>query len=258
MSEDRAFWNNNYGVLQDPNEVFFAWYDDIRRTSFNVNEKLNSLEIGPGAGYFTRIANVNIAVDVSISALMRIKTGSSCQTVVADAFALPFCSNSFDIVYTNDVMHHLKAQGVISCATDNIKRIIKNGGLWCVSDRRPSLYNSLFLKLNSIGRYVCMFLLRVLGKKIVFSGSNQEPPMEKVDYESINNGMIKIRHKYWKNWFVFFVYGFFQFARLILPRRMQFMLARILVRLCAFMEALLPDIFKSDVCIVLKKANGEA
>ncbi len=105
------------------------------------------LEIGPGAGghsaLFARHGAVMTAVDISFDraratdAKFRLMDDAArgCQALQGDTENLPFADGSFDIVYSNGVLHHtLDTQR----ALDEAFRILKPGGravimLYCKS-----------------------------------------------------------------------------------------------------------------------------
>jgi ubiquinone/menaquinone biosynthesis C-methylase UbiE/ribosomal protein S27E len=93
------------------------------------------LEIGPGAGahssIFLRHGAELTAADITIeraAATMRkftiLKPGHG-QAYQADAENLPFADNSFDIVYSNGVLHH--SDDTVRCIAE-VNRVLKPGG----------------------------------------------------------------------------------------------------------------------------------
>ncbi len=93
------------------------------------------LEIGPGGGghscLFKKYGAVVTAADitpervVSTALKLSLLPGPSSTVVQADAEALPFPDGSFDIVYSNGVLHH--AQHTEPCI-DEVFRVLKPGG----------------------------------------------------------------------------------------------------------------------------------
>jgi ubiquinone/menaquinone biosynthesis C-methylase UbiE len=93
------------------------------------------LEIGPGAGghaalfahHGAHVTTLDITPSRAVSTAMKLalvgdKKGLSCQ---GDSEALPFADNTFDIVYSNGVLHH-----TISTvkAVEEAHRVLKPGG----------------------------------------------------------------------------------------------------------------------------------
>ncbi|MCL4503900.1 MAG: class I SAM-dependent methyltransferase [Deltaproteobacteria bacterium] len=250
---DRRQWEQRLEGVGDPNEVFFAWYDTTRLRWYGPRRQGLSLEIGPGSGHFTAEARIAVAVDVSHANLLTLREKTGCCCVVADAARLPFRDGSFAVVYTNDVVHHLKAQGVLEPAAHEVYRVLKNAGAWCVSDRLPSFYNSLTLALSAGGRKIFLALASLLRHVPVLSGSDDEPPLTPDDYAVLERDMEVISKKPWRGWLVFWVYGGCQFLRLVLPRQSAFRLASRAVALLETMEQATPKSLKCDVCLTMIK-----
>lgn len=251
--DTKSYWDDHFDTPSDPNELFFAWYDSVRRESFSVDDKGLSLELGPGNGHFSQLAGVSVAVDFSISALKKVREVHTCHLVVADASHLPFKGGCFKRIYTNDLMHHLKAQGKLDASAVEIKRILFPNGFWCISDRRPSFYNSFCLTINAAGRKFLLWMLKCLRRKIQLSGGGVEPPMERKDYAMVKSGMEIVRSSQWRNWGIFWVFCLLQMTRLFLPQRIHFWASNTFLLLCRFLERLLPDKMTCDVCLVMRK-----
>jgi len=212
-----------------------------------------SLEIGPGGGGFACSHHVDVVVDVSECALSALQLIGGPACVLADASRLPFPDASFAVVYTNDVAHHLKAQGILPHAAHEIRRILEPGGVWCLSDRRPSLHNTVTLAISSCGRAMHVALCKILGKSVSYSGSDNEPPMTEADFDVIGQDMVVESRVCWRNIAEFWVYGFFQFARMVLSKRCAYGLAERLVSLVDPIERYSPKACTSDVCLTLRK-----
>lgn len=248
---DRAYWAEQCQSVQDANTLFFAWFDAVRLRCYPPEDGL-SLEIGPGNGFFSKEAGVDVLVDISYNLLVNLNR-DSCMAVVADAVALPFKQGVFRRVYTNDVLHHLKEQDGLQKAACEIKAVLQQGGTWCVSERLPSLYNTAILGLNALARSIYKAILRILSREIALSGSDDEPPMTRDDFAALEQGLtIRVATR-WRNVFVFWCYGGFQFLRLALPHNQESNVARFLISMIKGLEAVSPGFLKNDICLVLEK-----
>jgi ubiquinone/menaquinone biosynthesis C-methylase UbiE len=150
-------------------------------------------------------------------------------------------------------MHHLKAVGRLNEACKEVKRVLMPGGLFCVSDRLPTLYNCILIKLNYLARKLFRLILRIAQKEVLLSGSDNEPYMNREDYSIIYNDMEVIAERRWKSFFVFWLYGAQQFIDLLITEERQIRLAKIIKRFCQISEKSLGDNFKTDICVTLKK-----
>ena len=95
------------------------------------------LEVGPGAGghsaLFSRHGAVVTAIDITplrakaTAAKFRLlgPDAEGCRAMQGDAEALPFDDGSFDIVYSNGVLHHTPST---EKALDEVFRVLKPGG----------------------------------------------------------------------------------------------------------------------------------
>jgi ubiquinone/menaquinone biosynthesis C-methylase UbiE len=103
------------------------------------------LEIGPGAGghsaLFARHGAAVTAVDITQSRArataekFKLLGAENCEAMQGDAESLPFDNATFDIVYSNGVLHHTFDTGK---AIDEVYRVLKPGGravimLYCKS-----------------------------------------------------------------------------------------------------------------------------
>ena len=105
------------------------------------------LEIGPGSGghsaLFAKYGAIVTSADITLvrASSTQIKfrllgeIADGCQAIQSDAEHLPFNDNSFDIVYSNGVLHHTSdSQGAVA----EVYRVLKPGGeaiimLYCKS-----------------------------------------------------------------------------------------------------------------------------
>jgi ubiquinone/menaquinone biosynthesis C-methylase UbiE len=164
-SDIQAFWGSLYTSLYDDvdarltRDVLLGAIDDLkdmfrlRRHMAAVEMPLEELrgktvlEIGPGAGGHSALFAVHGAVVTSID-LTRPRAqatqkkfdllgdkAAGCRAMQGDAENLPFADNSFDIVYSNGVLHHTRDT---ERSIDEVFRVVKPGGravimLYCKS-----------------------------------------------------------------------------------------------------------------------------
>ncbi len=93
------------------------------------------LEIGPGGGAHSAVFKKHgasmVSVDITaerVAATARklaLIAGGEGRAYQADAENLPFCDNSFDIVYSNGVLHH--SENTDKCIAE-VQRVLKPGG----------------------------------------------------------------------------------------------------------------------------------
>lgn len=92
------------------------------------------LEIGCGIGtdlrQFSRGGAKVVGLDLTVEGVRMAKKGFavfglSGDFVVADAEALPFVSDAFDLIYSNGVIHHTPD---LAAAVSEIHRVVKTGG----------------------------------------------------------------------------------------------------------------------------------
>ena len=159
----QAFWGALYDSLYDDGgeeisldqllEGLDALEDmfRLRRHMAVIEMPLDSLkgkqvlEIGPGAGghsaMFARHGAIVTAVDITqvradaTAAKFKTLGADDCVAMQGDAEDLPFEDNTFDIVYSNGVLHHTTST---ETALDEVFRVLKPGGravilLYCKS-----------------------------------------------------------------------------------------------------------------------------
>ena len=95
------------------------------------------LEIGSGAGghsalfakYGARMTSVDLTFARTLSTRNKFRLlgslANSCEALQTDAEYLPFDDNTFDIVYSNGVLHH--ASDTVGCVSE-VYRVLKPGG----------------------------------------------------------------------------------------------------------------------------------
>ena len=151
----RAFWSSLYDSLYEDVDArltrasLLKSLDDLedmfrlRRHMAAVEMPLAELagkrvlEIGPGAGghsaLFAKHGAIMTSLDITFSraratnAKFRLmgEIADGCQAVQGDSELLPFADDTFDIVYSNGVLHH--TDDTIK-AVDEVRRVLKPGG----------------------------------------------------------------------------------------------------------------------------------
>lgn len=225
-------WEKHFQTKSNSNNLFYKWFDEMRLLHFGKSSSKKSLEIGPGLGNFARIAQIKVVVDCCKSALDKMEVDHEFMKIETDASNLPFEDNYFNAIYTNDVMHHLKAQGKLSAACNEIKRVLASDGYWFISDRLPIWQNSILLKISNFARKLFLTALKLIRKEVILSGSDKELPMNDSDYETIKEDMVLEKEKKWKTMIVFWLYGLYLFSSLIIPKSLLNKLENFFIRCC--------------------------
>jgi ubiquinone/menaquinone biosynthesis C-methylase UbiE len=161
MSQDvvkkdvQAFWGALYNSLYDDvdsditRERLLEGIDDLedmfRLRDYMATREMQLedlkgkkiLEIGPGAGghsaLFAKYGAIMTSADITFSRAKATQVkfdlmgilAKSCQSVQSDAENLPFDDNTFDIVYSNGVLHHTPDT---EKAVRDVYRVLKPGG----------------------------------------------------------------------------------------------------------------------------------
>lgn len=201
------------------------------------------------------MAKISVVMDIAESAVRQAREQASAEGVVGSAMTLPFEDGAFHAVYLNDVVHHLKSDFPLPAIFKEIHRIIAPGGLLCVSDRRPTAYNSALLLFNAAGRFVVTRISRGLGRDVRLSGSDDEPPMTARDWGDIEHNFQVVTRRPWKNVTVFWLYALQNVLNVILPTPVAFKSAAMLSGWASLAERILPDPLKTEFCMVLRKAG---
>ncbi len=152
----RAFWGAMYRAayhdvdgeldrdgltaLLDETENMFRYRDHLATTEMPLAELAGKqvLEVGSGAGshsaLFARHGAIMTAIDLTedrvraTDAKFRLlgDDAARCRALQADAEQLPFADNSFDIVYSNGVLHHSPDP---AASIGELHRVLKPGGI---------------------------------------------------------------------------------------------------------------------------------
>lgn len=250
---EKEYWERNYRIDSSPNEIFLDGFDARRLELLSpLSREGISLEVGAGRGVFAKAAEVDVVVDISLSALHLIKKIHSCHAVVANASNLPFRDGTFARVHCNDVLHHLKGEGILEKSCQEIQRVLRPGGVFLVCDRLPGAYYAFILAINRFGRALFQTLARRNDKQLLLHGSEVEPRMTKKDYAIIRRGYEVTFEKKWRHWLVFWVYGGFHFLALWLNREKGCAIAARLTAYCLDLDHNFGDWAKIDICLGLR------
>lgn len=251
--KEKMYWDKHFLDIQSANNLFFMWFDSVRFRNYDCLKSQQSLEIGPGMGYFSKISDVSTVVDISDSALERVARFHSCTRVKSDCISLPFEDECFSVIYINDVLHHLKAQGILREACDEFKRVLKSDGVICISDRLPTMKNKVLLFLNSLGRRFYCFIMKIRKQDYILSGSDEELCMTHDDYRIITENMVIEKEVKWRSDLVFPLYGMLQFINILAKPDLAFRIAEKLIKYCDLAEKKLPCYAKNDVSMTMRK-----
>jgi SAM-dependent methyltransferase len=103
------------------------------------------LDIGCGLGIQSAelrgSGNTIIGIDVS-EGLLRHAAARGVPVAASSVGTLPFPSDSFDAAYAIGILHHLESRPAQEAAFDEIRRILKPGGLFLIHESNPR--NPLF------------------------------------------------------------------------------------------------------------------
>ena len=105
----------------------FIIFDDLLPAPL---EGMSVLDAGCGTGWFSAEAQrrgaVVVAIDMGVELLKQAAQKSSLSLVAADALALPFADNSFDICISTEVIEHTTNP---EQAVYELGRVVKPGGI---------------------------------------------------------------------------------------------------------------------------------
>lgn len=120
-------------------EDMFRWRRHLAAVEMPLDELAGKrvLEVGSGAGGHSALFASKQALVTSVDLtfqraratnqkLQALRRDGRCQAMQADAETLPFADASFDIVYSNGVLHHTNDT---ARAIDEVFRVLKPGGI---------------------------------------------------------------------------------------------------------------------------------
>lgn len=127
-------WEGRAGKLR--------WARRVKMIGAHLKPGMTILELGCGAGYFTkelaRSGAEIVAIDVSADLLEIAKANCPATNVryeIQDACALNYPDAAFDSVVGSSILHHLE----IEPALREIRRVLKPGGTICFTE--PNMLN---------------------------------------------------------------------------------------------------------------------
>ena len=154
----------NAWVDQGRSEAFLRYFCQL--TASSPSDQL--LEIGCGEGMLLEAlqGSTKFGIDPSVQALLRAKRRSRAECAVAQAEALPFPSECFDVVVAVGVMEHFEDA---DAATAEIRRVLKPSGRYVTLIQTDmSRFQRLAVKVREylFPRFHPIALLKWVDKKL--------------------------------------------------------------------------------------------
>ncbi len=155
---EKKHWDNFWAASRDLDDVYGTDERIIENLLKHVDLRgLRVLEVGAGTGrdadaIMSLGADV-VALDYSEESLtlMGTSTENPVAIVCGDALRLPFCSESFDVVFHQGLLEHFKNPGDL---LDENARVLKKGGLLLVDvPQRYHYYTLLKHVLMLVGKW---------------------------------------------------------------------------------------------------------
>jgi SAM-dependent methyltransferase len=152
----------------------------VIRDVYGISRKgLTILEVGSGSNHiFDGKDCFFVAADYS-HAVLKQDMSEDIRAVCCDIRSLPFKSGCFDVVISNNVLHHLKHEEILDESMREISRVLMKDGLFCLTDRNP--------ESGALVRGYSVIVMSI--KKMVYSftrkrhhGSLNEPMLDEHDY----------------------------------------------------------------------------
>jgi len=156
LNDNKKLWNN---IATDFSHTRNYVWEDIRNLADYAKPGMKILDLGCGNGRLYEIfkdKNVNyIGIDISEKLIRLAQTKyPEAQFLVGDGLDLPFKDNSFDVIYSIAVFHHLPSQRLRIQFLKEARRVLKKDGkiiltVWNLWQRKyfKLLVKSSLLKL---------------------------------------------------------------------------------------------------------------
>ena len=159
------------------------WGRILTALSFvDINDDSVILDVGCGSGHLLKsVRKVNSKCECWGTDVVESKIAETvnCKFQVADAKNLPFESKRFDIVFTLDILEHIKDN--VELSVKEIARVLKPSGVVILSGPTESTFYK-----------ICRSILFYVTKK---SGEYQEP-LERQDIEAHFHNVYQLEDKF--------------------------------------------------------------
>ena len=140
MNGEAEFFNkiaeNDYKVLDDEdyNKILEKHFPEL------LNNKMKILEIGCGAGAFGRHFKGDVK-GIEISPKLSERANKFFTCLVGDIKNMPFENESFDIIFSGFVIHHLVQD--IEVVIKEFRRVLKpNGKVFLIEPDKKSIFEN--------------------------------------------------------------------------------------------------------------------
>jgi SAM-dependent methyltransferase len=114
-------------------KIYIDWYNSLKNLAKD-NTKGKAIEIGSGSGFIKEVIP-----NVVTTEILNIETVDT----ICSVYSLPFESDSLDVVYMIDVLHHL--QNPVK-ALNEILRVLKSDGMIILSEPDSNWYTNIIFR----------------------------------------------------------------------------------------------------------------
>jgi len=194
--EERAYWLRHADDHFDEADLpFIRWHQRRIIDNFAVPPDAMIVEVGCGAGKLFRSHGRVLALDFSPEILAHVKRAFPHYDVVcASVDALPFRDGTIQHLAANNMLHHVKGEGLLDAAVDEFARVLATDGRLYVNDRNPTLLHHAIILITMTVKH----LLRRLFGEFGGCGSFHEPLFTRRDWDRIGRRFRfrKSRHYY--------------------------------------------------------------